>query len=141
MFVEVATTVLIGCLTYMPGLCLKAGVEINENHMGSTMTQIVEVAIETAPMLEKGTVWITSANDSIHHSESLHYLDLAYDIRIWNIIGDVKAEARAWAERMQVALGDDYDVLLEKDHIHIEWDPEEIQYGYIPDGYNLRMGR
>jgi hypothetical protein len=122
---EVATTVLIGCLTYMPGLCLKAGVEINGAHMGSEMQQIVEVAIETAPMLERGTVWITSANDSIHHPESLHYKNLAYDIRIWNIIGAVKAEARSWAERMQVALGDDYDVLLERDHIHVEYDPEE----------------
>ncbi len=125
MFVEVATTVLIGCLTYMPGLCLKAGVELNEAHMGSTMTRIVEVAIETAPMLEKGTVWITSANDSIHHPESLHYENKAYDIRIWNIIGAVKAGARAWAERMQVALGDDYDVLLERDHIHVEFDIKE----------------
>jgi hypothetical protein len=123
LFTEIATTVLIGCLTYMPGVCLKDGVEMNGAHMGSEMVLIVKVAAETAPMLEKGTVWITSANDSIHHPESLHYKNQAYDIRIWNIIGSVSAGARAWAERMQVALGDDYDVLLERDHIHIEWDP------------------
>ena len=141
MIAGLTTTALIGCLTYMPGLCLKEGVEINRAHMGSEMHHIVEVAIETAPMLEKGTVWITSANDSIHHPESLHYENQAYDIRIWNIIGSVKAGARAWAERMQVALGDDYDVLLERDHIHVEYDPEEKPDGFIPDGYNLRMGR
>lgn len=122
----------------MPGLCLKAGVEINGSHMTPEMQQIVEVAIETAPMLQRGTVWITSANDSIHHPESLHYLDKAYDIRIWNIIGSISIESRAWAERMQVALGDDYDVLLERDHIHVEWDPEYLG-NYIPEGYNLRI--
>lgn len=141
MLVQWVATALIGCLTYVPGLCLKDGVQLNERHMHPAMKQIVLVAQSTAPMLERGTVWITSANDSIHHPESFHYKDQAYDIRIWNIIGAVSVEARAWAERMQVALGDDYDVLLEWNHIHVEWDPEAVQDGYIFDGYDIRVGR
>ena len=118
-------SVALGCLVYMPNLCLKDGVHINGAHFNPEMVRIVDVARETAPMLEKGTVWITSATDSEHMEGSLHYVNRAYDIRIRNIIGNVKLEARLWAERMQVALGDDYDVLLESDHIHVEYDPQE----------------
>jgi hypothetical protein len=31
----------------------------------------------------------------------------------------------SWAERMQFALGHDYDVVLEDTHIHVEFDPDE----------------
>jgi hypothetical protein len=111
----------------MPGLCLKDGVHVNGAHFDAVMVRIIDVARETAPMMEKGTVWITSANDSEHGDESLHFDDRAFDIRIKNIIGGMEfpLAARAWAERMQIALGDDYDVLLEKDHIHVEYDPKE----------------
>lgn len=109
----------------MPNFCLKDDVRINGAHLDPVMVRIIDVARETAPMLEKGTVWITSANDSEHMEGSLHFKNRAFDIRIKNIIGDVKHEARLWAERMQVLLGDNYDVLLEKTHLHIEWDPKE----------------
>jgi len=123
----------------MPNLCLKDGVHINGAHFDPVMVRIIDVARATAPMLEKGTVWITSANDSEHMSGSLHYKNRAFDIRTKNIIGNEKLEARLWAERMQVELGDDYDVLLEKDHIHVEYDPEEPPAHVIPDGFNLRI--
>jgi hypothetical protein len=106
---------------------LKEGVDINGAHFEPEIVRIIEVARETAPMMEKGTVWITSANDSEHSEGSLHFNDRAFDIRIKNIVGVIEfpQAARVWAERMQIALGDDYDVLLEKDHIHVEYDPEE----------------
>ncbi len=125
MIAEVAMTVAMGCLVSLPGLYLKNNVHINGAHMYSEMVRIVEVARETAPMLEDGIVWIISADDSEHMEGSLHFENRAYDIRTKNIIGDVKKEARLWAERMQVALGDDYDVLLESDHLHVEFQPEE----------------
>ena len=118
-------SVALGCLVYMPNLCLKDGVHINGAHFDPAMVRIIDVARETAPMLEKGTVWITSATDSEHMEGSLHFENKAFDIRIRNIIGHVQDEARLWAERMQVALGDDYDVLLESDHIHVEYDHKE----------------
>jgi hypothetical protein len=120
-------SVALGCLVYMPNLCLKDGVHINGDHFDQVMVRIIDVARETAPMMEKGTVWITSANDSTHMDGSLHFNNRAFDIRIKNIIGGAEftGAARIWAEKMQVALGDDYDVLLEHDHIHVEYDPEE----------------
>ena len=107
----------------MSNVCLKDSVQINGAHFDPVMVRIIEVARDTAPMLESGTVWITSANDGDHSEGSLHFNTRAFDIRISNIIGHVDNEARAWAERMQVALGDDYDVLLERDHIHVEHQP------------------
>ena len=128
-----------GCLVYMPNLCLKDGVQINGSHFDPVMVRIIDVARETAPMLERGTVWITSANDSKHMEGSLHYTNQAFDIRIKNIIGGMEfpLAARAWAERMQVALGDDYDVLLESDHIHVEYDPQEPKAW--AEGFNIRI--
>jgi hypothetical protein len=124
---QLAATVAMGCLVYMPSLCLKEGVNINGAHFEPAIVRIIEVARATAPMMEKGTIWITSANDSKHGEGSLHFVDRALDIRIKNIIGVIEFPfaARGWAERMQIALGDDYDVLLEKDHIHVEYDPKE----------------
>jgi hypothetical protein len=137
MITELAAGVALGCYVLFPNLCLKNDVIINGAHFDPVMVKIIDVARETAPMLEKGTVWITSANDSEHMEGSLHYENRAFDIRIKNIIGARNHEARLWAERMQVALGDDYDVLLEKDHIHVEYDPQPIPH--IPEGFNLRI--
>ena len=137
MITELAAGIALGCLVYMPNLCLKDDVQINGAHFDSVMVRIIDVARETAPMLEKGTVWITSANDSNHMTGSLHYENRAFDIRIRNIIGQVSSEARLWAERIQVALGDDYDVLLESDHIHVEYDPQEPKAW--AEGFNIRI--
>jgi len=133
MIAELTMSVTLGCLVWMPNLCLKDGVHINGAHFDKEMVKIIDVARETAPMLKKDTVWITSAADSQHMEGSLHYVNRAFDIRIRNIIGDKQTEARLWAERMQEALGDDYDVVLESDHIHVEFDPN------TPDGFNIRM--
>ena len=122
---ELAAGVVLGCYVFMPNLCLKNDVIIHGAHFDSVMVRIIDVARETAPMLEKGIVWITSANDSKHMVGSLHFENRAFDIRIKNIIGDEKHEARLWTERMQIALGEDYDVVLEIDHIHVEYQPKE----------------
>ncbi|MCW4026131.1 MAG: hypothetical protein NWE76_01440 [Candidatus Bathyarchaeota archaeon] len=139
MLTQLTASVALGCYILFPNLCLKDGVHINGAHFDPVMVRIIDVARETAPMLERGTVWITSANDSEHMTGSLHYANRAFDIRIRNIVGNVQDEARLWVERMQVELGDDYDVLLETDHIHVEYDPEETNPHEIPDGFNMRI--
>ena len=123
MLTALAVTVATGCLVMMPDLCLKDGVRITGGHFEPEIVRILDAARETAPMMERGTIWITSANDSRHHDDSLHYKDRAFDIRIFNIIGDVHREAKDWAVRLQEALGPDYDVIYESNHIHVEFDP------------------
>ncbi len=117
----------VACMVYAPSLCLKPHVQINGSHFDPEIRLIIDVARETAPTLTDETVWITSANDSKHKDGSAHYDDRAFDIRTKNIVGiaDFPLVARQWVERMIVLLGDAYDVLLEENHIHVEYDPEE----------------
>lgn len=124
MIATIITTLGIACMVSTPNLCFKEGVRINGPHLYPEMTQITEMARITAPPTDDGKIWITSANDSRHGDDSLHYKNRAFDLRIYNITGLVQFEAELWAERLALALGEDYDVVKEKDHIHIEWDPD-----------------
>lgn len=62
---------------------------------------------------------ITSACDGKHSRNSLHYKGLALDLRTWHVSG----REQQVATELQRALGDEYDVVAESDHIHLEWDP------------------
>lgn len=64
---------------------------------------------------------ITSANDGKHKKGSLHYGGCALDFRIRNLPQAVWVKA---TEELQKELGDLYDVILEKDHVHCEFDPD-----------------
>lgn len=61
---------------------------------------------------------VTSVTDSKHGSTSLHYAGDAIDLRTKHLKeGDaVKIHAK-----IRYALNRDFDVLLEGNHIHIEW--------------------
>jgi len=62
---------------------------------------------------------ITSTYGGNHAPGSLHYAHLAIDLRLParnNNIEPLSTDIRS-------ALGSDYDVILETDHIHIEYDP------------------
>jgi len=62
---------------------------------------------------------LTSVRDSKHRvKNSLHYIGKAFDCRIWNYHQNLNNLVQSIKE----ALGDDFDVILEKDHIHIEYD-------------------
>jgi len=60
---------------------------------------------------------ITSANDGTHSSNSTHYKGLALDLRINDWKGNIKQHAFviAWI------LGTNWLVLLEVDHLHIQY--------------------
>ena len=61
---------------------------------------------------------ITSGKDGKHGDNSLHYQGKAVDLRIWNVLETL-------VNRLKEHLGPQYDVVLEKDHIHIELDPKQ----------------
>ena len=128
MLSEIAVTVALGVWLVMPSLYLKDGVRINGAHFNPEIVKILDVVRETAPKMERGAIWVTSANDSRHGDNSLHYKNQAFDIRIYNIVGDVHYEAKLWAERLQQALGSDYDVVYENTHIHVEYDPKVVKH-------------
>jgi hypothetical protein len=63
---------------------------------------------------------ITSTYEGNHIPSSLHYANLAVDIRC-------PKENRARMKNVLAnRLGKEYDVILEEDHIHIEYDPKTI---------------
>ncbi len=70
----------------------------------------------------KEGVVLTSVMDGTHKKGSKHYTGDAIDIRIWNLPENI-SYLQASSD-LRTLLGRDYDVVLEKDHIHIEWDPK-----------------
>ena len=65
---------------------------------------------------------ITSGNDKGHMKNSLHYKWKAIDLRIVDI--PEKHKWTQYAAEIRRRLSKDYDVILEKDHVHIEYDPK-----------------
>ena len=80
----------------------------------------------------KRNIRITSMNDGKHRDDSFHYRDLAIDVRIWNLIYNLLTwKPRADQDHIdfiQWSLKEDfphqYDFVVEKDHLHIEFDPK-----------------
>lgn len=76
------------------------------------------------------SLWITSAteghaNDGVHSKNSKHYEGNAIDLRTRNVSGGINA-LNDICDEIRILLGDDYDVIRESDHIHIEYDPKSV---------------
>ena len=61
---------------------------------------------------------ITSTYEGTHSEGSIHYINDAVDCR------GPEMGAQECVTDIKLRLGKDYDVVYEKDHIHIEWDPK-----------------
>lgn len=66
-------------------------------------------------------VVVTSARDGIHSVGSLHYYGFAVDLRTYYFADHIKPQV---AQELRKALGPKYQVILEKTHIHVEYDPK-----------------
>jgi len=64
---------------------------------------------------------VTSKRDGVHSSGSLHYIGRAIDTRYPKACLD----RQVFANTLRIALGQDFDVVPEGNHIHIEYDPKE----------------
>ena len=62
---------------------------------------------------------ITSVNDGKHMVGSMHYINKAIDLRVKDLPLEQWAVV---ANRIKSILGPEFDVILEKDHIHVELD-------------------
>jgi len=65
---------------------------------------------------------VTACVDGAHMSGSLHYCGLAVDLRSRHFRPGDADKAIA---RIKQCLGADYDVVLENDHIHVEFDQKQ----------------
>lgn len=66
---------------------------------------------------------ITSANDGVHSNGSLHFIGHAVDIRIWYIKKYLEAIKK---EFLKFYPNGQFDFVIEKDHIHLEFQPKKI---------------
>ena len=64
---------------------------------------------------------VTSLMDGKHMEGSKHYDGEAVDLRTFFFSN---AEKRIFKKKVQVGLGDDYDVILHSTHLHVEYDPK-----------------
>jgi len=64
---------------------------------------------------------ITSADDGQHMYGSLHYKKLAIDLRTNDLSEKVKKKIH---KALVDHFGEDWDIILEKTHIHCEYDPK-----------------
>ena len=65
---------------------------------------------------------ITSLNDSTHADTSRHYQGMAVDIRTRDFTGEI---ARRITDKLRAALGGQYFVILESNHIHLGYQPKK----------------
>jgi len=69
---------------------------------------------------------VTSGRDGVHQVHSKHYTDEAVDMRRFHLEPD---ELDAVVKTLQGALGQDFDVVVEPTHIHLEYDPKGVKNG------------
>ena len=62
---------------------------------------------------------VTSISEGKHQRASKHYTGCAADLRMHML-----PNPGLIVQFLRQALGEDFDVVLEKDHIHIEFDPK-----------------
>jgi len=100
-------------------ISMKPGVRTFDCLQTETMLGI----IIAASVLEKYgyDLTITSVADGKHGPKSLHYAGYAFDFRT-RMMRD--GDKQIVASAVSKALGDEYDVVAEKTHIHVEYDPD-----------------
>jgi len=100
-------------------LLLKPGVRV----AGLRPEILLAVVIAERVCAEMGVdCVVTACVDGVHQAGSLHYCGLAVDLRSRDFRpGDLdKAIAR-----IRQCLGADYDVVLENEHVHVEFDQKQ----------------
>ena len=96
-------------------MLIKAGVDISR--LNRETRRSLAKAAKVLKKYEEELV-ITSTYEGSHGESSLHYCNDAYDIR------KPRDYAPDVAEEIREELGPFFDVVLEGDHVHIEFDPQ-----------------
>jgi hypothetical protein len=101
-------------------MIIKAGVRL----LGIRPELVVAILVCESVYRDNSTeMWITSCVEGTHIRASKHYTGCAFDIRTSNLSS--KNPPQAMADLIRSRLGEDFDVVLEKDHIHVEFDPKD----------------
>ena len=98
---------------------LKAGVDVKGLHPEALLILLVAQPIWDAVGVD---LVVTSCMDGKHGPNSFHYQGLAVDLRTRDFQPGAEVDA---ANVLRERLGRHYDVVLEKDHLHVEHDHKE----------------
>lgn len=107
--------------TLKPAMSIKHGVSV-----GELTPQACLAACITATVLARygyGFV-LTSGREGKHIPGSLHAKGKAFDFRSREIH---EGEREDLFTEIREALGPEFDVVVEKDHVHVEWDPDYLK--------------
>lgn len=106
---------------------VKDGVDLNDMHPAITDNyELIHLIASTAMGIP---LTITSGRDGKHGAASLHYVGKAIDIRIrygqeQNFKQVDPSKVALFCEELRRQLGKDFDVVPERDHVHLEYDPK-----------------
>ena len=104
-------------------LSLKAGVRITGMRPEILLAAVAAMEVYKAAGHD---LMITACVDGRHMTGSLHYAGAAIDLRTRDV---APADVPKLIAQIKSCLGDDFDVLLEVDHIHIEFQPKQAING------------
>jgi hypothetical protein len=79
------------------------------------------VAEDAFHTIARANCVVTSASDGEHSRKSLHYVGHAVDLRTRHVPKHLHEQIR---DRIAQDVGDQFDVVLEPTHIHVEWQPK-----------------
>jgi hypothetical protein len=100
---------------------LKGGVDI----AGIRSECIVGLLVASQVFEARGVPFIvTSVRDSKHSEKSLHYVGAAFDCRLASRYTKSPETDKRILEDLKESLGAQFDVVLEGDHFHVEFDPK-----------------
>ena len=104
----------------------KPGVRIALCHW--TVGHVIHVADQVYAKHGEPELVVTSGMEGTHSPGSLHYVGLAVDLRLPAVdlrLPSDRAKCLAIRNELAERLGQDFDVLLEADHFHIECQPKQ----------------
>jgi hypothetical protein len=99
---------------------IRFGIEFNQTGLKTEIAMTIPVIVDVANKFHKDVV-LTSGTDRKHGRASLHYVGLGLDIT-WAMFN--REDAQHFARQLAMQLGHKYDVVLEDDHIHLEYQPK-----------------
>jgi hypothetical protein len=103
----------------VPVPAIKAGVDISALQPQMAIAFFIACAVYAS---HGYGVTLTSGREGKHGRGSLHYVGMAIDLRI-NTLPSMAVKQRV-CDDLALALGEQFDVVLESSHIHCEYQPK-----------------
>ncbi len=100
-------------------MLLKLGCDLSG--MDEHITKIYRLLDDACAQKAGRECVLTCGRDGVHMVGSLHYVGRAVDLRTIDL---AKAKELSLFKELKNRLGKDYDVVLESNHIHVEYDPK-----------------